>query len=770
MLACRATYSTGGGNGSSLSFNFRGANEGYVCARCGWHALGAVHGEGLTNRVPRYETILTDADAYLMHVETGITAAERAEMKAAKRKVVKAKGEARRARAKHHFANAALEFERAEAKLEAIQKAAEEYVGPRRSARRGPEPAPVEDESDEDESDGDEPDEDELLWLLKRVLSRDLLRDDTLTYCLMITQCRHMLIADGDSFKGIGKPWTPREAKILLRFFAGNPQVFTRTTCDVLCGVGQLGLGRLNREPYDASRRHALVAFPPYSVLSSRASKEKTMTVPFVNILATIFFCEPGTGSSSHGQAEVTFLFLDADPTEQSADGDETRLVALTVRILHGDYGTLEKLYNVPGLQLTVLSTESVCDRARVAACAYDVLERRLRDAEEPPADDDDDGDDDEEAADAPRRATVVDGLGAVWVEGDAVVDLRDGTRGLRSLATTLNESVARDACQALRSFHDESKQAFGSREDRAARARASHLTKSLDFARLPGAGDQERLVARFPASALPEDTDTQFFQCHFCAVDLEARTCTVVDADPQEKAVPFKVAIDQITVSPYSELGSGVEVVPGETVLARYNVRGRRSTAFYRALVVSATAKKVEVIFDDDEDDHPDGRTVEVLDVVRVPPGDAVGEDDEGAVALEAMNDLLDAGAADSDAVDDDDAAAPRDAPAVVSQTSSGRATGKRGRVASADELQPKPSRRKQRQATPRAAPAPPESVAVVTERQPAPPRAPKPSSRRRGREQPAAPPPPKKTRPSPGVSRPSQGDTEPRRSRRGA
>ena len=136
-----------------------------------WHALGAVHGEGLTNRVPRYETILTDADAYLMHVETGITAAERAEMKAAKRKVVKAKGEARRARAKHHFANAALEFERAEAKLEAIQKAAEEYVGPRRSARRGPEPAPVEDESDEDESDGDEPDEDELLWLLKRVLS-----------------------------------------------------------------------------------------------------------------------------------------------------------------------------------------------------------------------------------------------------------------------------------------------------------------------------------------------------------------------------------------------------------------------------------------------------------------------------------------------------------------------------------------------------------------------------------------------------------------------
>ena len=482
------------------------------------------------------------------------------------------------------------------------------------------------------------------------------------------------------------------------------------------------------------------------------------------------FFCEPGTGSSSHGQAEVTFLFLDADPTEQSADGDETRLVALTVRILHGDYGTLEKLYNVPGLQLTVLSTESVCDRARVAACAYDVLERRLRDAEEPPADDDDDGDDDEEAADAPRRATVVDGLGAVWVEGDAAVDLRDGTRGLRSLATTLNESVARDACQALRSFHDESKQAFGSREDRAARARASHLTKSLDFARLPGAGDQERLVARFPASALPEDTDTQFFQCHFCAVDLEARTCTVVDADPQEKAVPFKVAIDQITVSPYSELGSGVEVVPGETVLARYNVRGRRSTAFYRALVVSATAKKVEVIFDDDEDDHPDGRTVEVLDVVRVPPGDAVGEDDEGAVALEAMNDLLDAGAADSDAVDDDDAAAPRDAPAVVSQTSSGRATGKRGRVASADELQPKPSRRKQRQATPRAAPAPPESVAVVTERQPAPPRAPKPSSRRRGREQPAAPPPPKKTRPSPGVSRPSQGDTEPRRSRRGA
>ena len=88
MLACRATYSTGGGNGSSLSFNFRGANEGYVCARCGWHALGAVHGEGLTNRVPRYETILTDADAYLMHVETGISAAERAEMKAAKRKVV----------------------------------------------------------------------------------------------------------------------------------------------------------------------------------------------------------------------------------------------------------------------------------------------------------------------------------------------------------------------------------------------------------------------------------------------------------------------------------------------------------------------------------------------------------------------------------------------------------------------------------------------------------------------------------------------------------
>ena len=99
-LAYRATHKTGGGFGTSLSFDFRGASEGFVCDKCAVAVLKRVYHKGLTGAAkPGKRELLMDVSCWLDHTETGITAAELADVgDDGERKARRAKAEARRAR------------------------------------------------------------------------------------------------------------------------------------------------------------------------------------------------------------------------------------------------------------------------------------------------------------------------------------------------------------------------------------------------------------------------------------------------------------------------------------------------------------------------------------------------------------------------------------------------------------------------------------------------------------------------------------------------
>jgi len=95
-----------------------------------------------------------------------------------------------------------------------------------------------------------------------------LLRNDTYTYCLIHTQLRQILIAAGKG-AGLGRLWSTREAQAMLTLQEMHPNVFTRSVCDVLHGLGQKGLGRLaqNNGSYPAAQRHTILGFQSYEGL-----------------------------------------------------------------------------------------------------------------------------------------------------------------------------------------------------------------------------------------------------------------------------------------------------------------------------------------------------------------------------------------------------------------------------------------------------------------------------------------------------------------------
>jgi hypothetical protein len=83
-------------------------------------------------------------------------------------------------------------------------------------------------------------------------------------YCFIHTNLRAILIADVDGV-GLGTMWSTPEAKAVLRLVQQHPNVFTRTVCDTLHGLGKIGYGSLYAGPWPAALRCVFPGFPSYN-------------------------------------------------------------------------------------------------------------------------------------------------------------------------------------------------------------------------------------------------------------------------------------------------------------------------------------------------------------------------------------------------------------------------------------------------------------------------------------------------------------------------
>jgi hypothetical protein len=316
-LAERATFKTPGGRGRKLAFIFGAASFCLLCADHTIDVVSRVYQPGLTTAKPSVDRLLCDVSSFLDHAEVGLTVEEVRATAAIQETTDRYEKNKRKCFAE--CVGGAAEDRRVATKM-VLDTALTDHVRNRDDAlpsTRLREKPPPESTHTGAQTDGEQAAPWEghpLAILLRRVLERGsylgaLLRDDTQTYCLIHTQFRQILIADGDGI-GLGKLWSTREAHAMLALQEMHPNTFTRRVNDTLHGLGRKGLGRLNHGPYPAAQRHCILGFASHESLQKfRPQQSGALLEPnaaVAKIFAQIVRARQKEGDSDRILAAVT--------------------------------------------------------------------------------------------------------------------------------------------------------------------------------------------------------------------------------------------------------------------------------------------------------------------------------------------------------------------------------------------------------------------------------------------------------------------------------